>query len=167
MEPSTHRPIFHLARFVLEARTPLSIGSGSPDGVFDTALVRDANDLPAIPGSSLAGVLRHLYRSDQGEAAANALFGYQAPGKHEKNGAPSRLDVAWCCILDAEGTPVEGLALPPNRDLPRDPLLAPLMAERDAPLTRNRVRIGPRGAAADTGKFDRAVLPAGYRFAGG
>jgi CRISPR/Cas system CSM-associated protein Csm3 (group 7 of RAMP superfamily) len=30
---------------------------------------------------------------------------------------------------------------------------------------RNRVRIGHRGAAADKAKFDRAFMPAGYRFA--
>lgn len=159
--------VFRIARFVLEATTPLSIGTGSPDGVFDTALVRDANGLPAIPGSSLAGVLRHLYQSETDEEKTNDLFGYQARGTlDEDNGSSSRIQVAWGCILDSEGMPVEGLALDKKLEsVHRDPILGPLLEQVDKPVTRNRVRIGARGAAADTGKFDRAVLPAGHRFA--
>ena len=51
------RHILHVARFVLEARTALSVGSGGADGVYDHPIARDANGLPTIPGTSLAGVL--------------------------------------------------------------------------------------------------------------
>ena len=34
----------------------------------------------------------------------------------------------------------------------------------DAPINRDRVRLNHKGTSANTGKFDRAVLPAGYRF---
>ena len=158
----------YLARFTLQAHTPWSLSSGSADGVFDTTLVRDANGLPAIPGSTLAGVLRHLYQDDHGQGATDALFGFQSRGTgHDDNGAGSSVQVAWGCVLDSHGQPVEGLAAAnqPQR-LRDDPLLAALLTQADAPISRNRVRVGVRGAAADTGKFDRAILPAGHRFAG-
>lgn len=158
---------FHIARFNLEAATPLSISTGSPDGVFDTALVSDANGLPAIPGSSLAGVLRHLYQDTYGEDEAKALFGYQEPGvAHAGAGWGSRVQMAWGCILDSSGRPVDGLAL--GEDLKRirnDALLSAVLSQAEEPVFRNRVNLGPRGAASDLGKFDRAVLPAGHRFA--
>ena len=50
--------VVHIARFSLQARSALSIGTGGTDGVFDHPIVRDANGLPLIPGTSLAGVLR-------------------------------------------------------------------------------------------------------------
>jgi len=157
---------FHLARFTLEAQTALSISTGSPDGVFDSALVRDANGLPAIPGSSLAGVLRHLFRDATDAERADALFGAEGRDGGHAAGQASRIQVAWGCILNAKGVPVEGLALgEAQQALQADPILEPLLRQREAPLVRNRVRIGHRGAAAATGKFDRAVLPAGYRFA--
>lgn len=154
---------FHIARFVLQTETALSISSGSPDGVFDTALVRDANGLPAIPGSSLAGVLRHLYWHDHGRQAMRDLFGFQDPAKeHQSAGRPSDLRVEWGCIHDRYDQPVQGLILPDAKRQPtNDPILAPLLAQ---PTTRQRVRITHRGCAADQAKFDRAVLPAGYRF---
>lgn len=164
---STGAPInryFHLARFTLEAETALSISTGSPDGVFDTALVRDANGLPAIPGTSLAGVLRHLFQTATDEERANTLFGHEEEKRHA-DGCASRLQVAWGCILNARGVPVEGLGLgDAARALAEDPILGPLLAQRESPLIRNRVRIGHRGAAADKAKFDRAIMPAGYRF---
>lgn len=157
----------YLARFILTAQSPWSLSSGTPDGVFDSALVRDANGLPAIPGSSLAGVLRHLYQDSHGQTATDALFGFQQRGSgHDDNGAGSRVQVAWGCILDSHGQPVEGLAVAERpQQLQNDALIAALLTQAQAPISRDRVRIGARGAAADTGKFDRSILPAGHRFA--
>ena len=154
-------PVVYLARVVLETRTPLSISTGSPDGVFDTALVRDANGLPAVPGTSLAGKLRHLYQSRHGESAALGLFGYQAGNQ----GHPSRASVSWGALMDSHGRPAEGLLTDQEQDRLEDSLYQAALAQIDAPVFRNRVRIGHRGAAADRAKFDRAVLPAGNRFA--
>jgi len=152
----------HIARVVLEAVTPLSISTGSPDGMFDSALVRDANDLPAIPATSLAGVLRNLYTQQHGSEAAQRLFGYQ----HRDDGAASRLHVGWGHLLDSCGRAACGLLLGPEAQRLRDdPLLADARAQQDHPTHRNRVRLTHRGAAAATGKFDRTVLPAGHRFA--
>ncbi|MGC9185169.1 MAG: RAMP superfamily CRISPR-associated protein [Thiomonas sp.] len=151
-----------IARLVLEAVTPLSIGTGNPDGVFDSALVRDANDLPAIPATSLAGVLRHLWTQTHGPESARQLFGYQ-----ERNqGQTSRVRIGWGHLLDSKGRAACGLLLGADAArLQTDPLFAEALRQRDEPAHRNRVRLTHRGAAAETGKFDRTVLPAGHRFA--
>ncbi|MCU7960113.1 MAG: hypothetical protein KZQ58_08965 [gamma proteobacterium symbiont of Bathyaustriella thionipta] len=149
----------YIARLVLEADTALSINSGSPDGVFDTALVRDANNLPAIPGSSLAGVLRHLWRDEYGQADENSLFGFQAGSE----GAASPLSISWGVLLNSKGNAAEGLIL--DKQYLQDPLYASVLQQMDTPVYRDRVRLGHKGAALDSGKFDRAVLPAGHRFA--
>lgn len=158
------RSVLHLARFVLEARTALSIGSGGADGVYDHPIVRDANGLPTIPGTSLAGVLRHLWINDLGLHSADALFGYQ----HRDQGEASRLEVAACALHDSQGRPVEGLLLPSvDRDrLQGDWLLSAAVKTREDPLFRDRVRLNHRGVAVKTGKFDRGLLAAGHRFSG-
>lgn len=152
---------FYLARMTLETLTPLSIAAGGADGVFDVALARDANGLPALPGSTLAGVLRHLYWELHGEADMKKLFGFQ----NNEEGKSSCLHISWGAIQDSTGQPVESLLLG-NAGGARldDPLLSAALAMEDMPVNRDRVRISHRGGAADTGKFDRSVLPAGYRF---
>jgi len=155
-------PFFYLARLTLETLTPLSIGTGAADGVFDVELVRDANGLPAIPGSSLAGVLRHLYLQTYGESdkEVDSLFRFQSGDK----GEPSRLHVSWGVIQDSQGIPVEGLWLGEKADHLNTDILLKVARATEVPVIRDRVRITHRGAASDQGKFDRSVLPAGYRF---
>ena len=154
--------IFHIARVTLETVTPLSIASGKANGVFDTSLVMDANGLPTIPGSSLTGVLRHLYQAEYGKTGANALFGCQESEDCEKS-QPSRLNVSWGCIQDSKGKIIQGLCLDDNR-IKQDSILKVALSLADAPANRDRVKLNHKGASANTGKFDRAVLPAGYRF---
>jgi hypothetical protein len=152
----------YLARLVLEVITPLSISTGSPDGVFDSALVRDANNLPAIPASSLAGILRHLFTQRYGVDMARQLFGFQ----DRDRGAVSRLHLGWGLLLDSRGRAADGLLLGESgKRLQEDALFRDVLDQIDAPMHRNRVRLTHRGAAADTGKFDRSVLAAGHRFA--
>lgn len=161
---STPSAVFHIARVTLETVTPLSIVSGKANGVFDTSLVMDANGLPAIPGSSLTGVLRHLYRDEYGEDGAKQVFGHQ-DRKNSESSQPSRLHVSWGCIQDSKGKAIQGLALGRQRKhLEDDLILKVALGLSDAPVNRDRVRLNHKGAAADKGKFDRAVLPAGYRF---
>ncbi|WMP16519.1 RAMP superfamily CRISPR-associated protein [Thiothrix lacustris] len=160
----SQQPVFHVARVTLETVTPLSIATGKANGVFDTSLVMDANGLPTIPGSSLTGVLRHLYQAEYGKTGENALFGCQESEDCEKS-QPSRLNVSWGCIQDSKGKAIQGLALGSNRTkLESDLILKVALGLADAPANRDRVRLNHKGAAADKGKFDRAVLPAGYRF---
>ncbi|GAB4303315.1 MAG: hypothetical protein Kow0096_25330 [Thiohalomonadaceae bacterium] len=147
---------YYLARLTLECATPLSIGTGRGDGVFDVQLVTDANGLPAIPGTTLAGVLRHLFKHAGGND--DLLFGHT----DKTTSQASRLEVSWGVLCDSHGRAADGLLLNGVID---DPLLQHAADLAGQPLIRDRVRITHRGAAADKGKFDRSILPAGYRFA--
>ena len=49
-----------LARFVIEAETPLAVGSGEKDVLTDALVATDVNGLPYIPGTAIAGVVRHM-----------------------------------------------------------------------------------------------------------
>lgn len=147
-------PVVHLARVTLETTAPLSLSSGRNDGIFDTHLVRDANGLPVIPGTALAGVLRHLIVDRVGTAAASRLFGEL--GKGDDEGHASRVTLTHGHLHDQTDRPVDGL----QQRLPAflEPLAKHLSAKRD------HVRINRRGTADGSGKFDRALLPAGHRF---
>lgn len=157
----THR---YLARVCIEFVTPFHVGTGAADDLSDAAVVCDANGLPAIPGSSLAGVLRSEFeRCSPGHS--NRLFGFQ----NGNSGAGSMLKVSWGCIHDCHNIPVDGLA--EIERLEEDAVLASALN-----LTiRDHVRIHHRGAsdAEDSkksarrsghGKFDEKVVCAGHRF---
>ena len=145
-------------RLTLQTRTPLSIGQGG-DGVFDNLLVTDANGLAAIPGTSFAGVLRHMFREYSNKETTDELFG----NGEDNKASPSRVRVSWGCIHDQNDQPIEGLLLGHDRErLVKDPLLAD--ASQDVPLKRDRVRIDHRGTASSQGQFDRVALRAGHRF---
>lgn len=166
MNPSSRmrndHSIMHVARVVLEAVTPLSIGTGSPDGVFDSALVRDANGLPALPATSVAGVLRSLWTHLYGPDSARRMFGFQS----KSAGSSSLVQLGWGCLLGSDGRAAAGLLLGKEAErLHNDPLFSDVLSQSRMPVHRNRVRLTHRGAAADAGKFDRSVLPAGHRFA--
>ena len=142
-----------VARVTVEAVSPLHCGSGRGDDVSDADVLRDMNDLPTIAGTSLAGVLRAMFRAagaDQLREAA--LFGDQEQG--------SRLTVSFGLVVDGRGRVVEGL-LPSDRDDDVLKLLRPL----DTPL-RKHVRITDRGVADAEGRglFDERIVPAGTRF---
>lgn len=148
------RPIYHYARLVLEATTPHGVHAGRGDVTHDVLLVRDANGLPYIPATSLAGVLRHLYTAEYGEQDAWQLFGHVKGDE----GQPSWLNTMAALVNDSQNLAQEGL-----RDEPQaDPVLAFLLD--DKPLVRQRVKLGIRGTAADTGKFDVTLIPAGTRY---
>jgi len=157
-----HLPYLHIARIVLQTSAPLSIGTGRNSLLYDTAIVRDANGLPAIPGTSLTGVLRHLYASLHGHEGE--LFGQLAQNDSDVD-RNSRIQVSWGCVHDSKNKPVEGLLLgKTGSQRLNDPLLKYLLAE--APILRRRVRMNDKGVA-DTkqkGLFDRSAVPAGCRF---
>jgi len=157
-------PLFYVARVVLEACTPLSIATGRGNGVFDSLLVRDANKLPAIPGSSFAGVLRHLYREAYGDESARELFGYARTNNQEKDehDKPSQVHVSWGCIHDRKDSPVSGLVMGLAALSKDDMVLADAL--QSTAVVRQHVRLTKRGAAAESGQFDRTSLRAGHRF---
>ena len=49
-----------LAKVIIEAETPLAIGSGQSTIMTDSPVIRDVNGLPYIPGSTIAGVIRSM-----------------------------------------------------------------------------------------------------------
>lgn len=147
-------PVFSIARAVLETTMPLAVSSGRTNHVFDNDLVRDANGLPMIPGTAIAGVLRHLYWREYGETAMENIFGLQ----DGVIGAASLVEVSTGSIHDSKNDP----AAPHYSD--GDSLLDFARETLNTPIYRDRIAINSRGAPKATGKFDRTVLPAGFRF---
>lgn len=143
----THRL---LARFVIEATTPLAIGNGEKDIYTDALVATDVNGLPYIPGASIAGVVRSMLDPDK----SSVLFGFQERNK----GRGSEINFTEAKILDSNGVPVDGIKL--KSHIENDKLLSEYL---NIPL-RQHVRINDKGVAADMGKFDEQVVYAGSRF---
>lgn len=143
-----------IARIVLELITPLSIGSGEDDPLYDTPLIRDGNGLPTIPATSLAGVLRRLVKlAPWGQASDESfLFG--------DSDTPSRLRLTFGHIHNAQNKAVDRLQ--PASTLHTDPILGPLLTQQ--PAVRERNRLNHQGVVDERGKFDRNITPAGHRF---
>jgi len=145
---------FDLARITIEAQTPLTVGTGLGSDLDDALCVCDANGLPAIPGSSIAGALRHALAGPDGahrSAACRSLFGYQ----DRDDGSASRAEVSWAqvhgpddCPLPFRGAKIEG----------------EFFALLSLGVIRDHVRLNERGVADDHGKFDETLVPRGARF---
>jgi len=153
----------HLARITVQAITPVSIQAGQADLTYDTTLVRDANGLPALPATSIRGVLRHLYRQKFDINSSNQVFGSVSLDNKENEdnkgtSQTSRLQVSWGIIHNAQNTPVEAHIMRSGDD----ELLA--FVRRSQPILRERVKLNHRGSHADEGKFDVAAAPTGSRF---
>ena len=149
-----NKPIYHLALLCLEAETSHGIHSDIAEFIHDVVLLRDANGLPALPGTSIAGVLRHLYTEQFGKDSANELFGYA----DKDQGRSSDVNFTWGLIHNSKDIVIEGL----QKNLQDDEILNALSQKH--PITRDRVRLDARGAALDTGKFDVSLIPAGVRY---
>jgi CRISPR/Cas system CMR subunit Cmr4 (Cas7 group RAMP superfamily) len=139
-----------LARVVIEFTTPFHVGTGRGAKGIDALVVTDANGLPAIPGSSLAGALRAGFTAArQPETIIESLFGYRGCG--------ARLSVSWACIHDQDGRPVEGIRA---STASADPVVENARGQR----LRDHVRLHHQGAAVFQGKFDEWPVCAGHRF---
>ena len=144
--PYTHRCVM---RATIQFTTPFLVGAGREGDMADVVFVADANGLPAIPGSSIAGVLRAAFASAHPEAEVNNLFGYQ--GRREKGdggkppgGEGSRIAVSWGCIHDSKDVPVEGI-------ISEDRLADPVLKSAMNPTIRDHVRITHKGVAEASG----------------
>lgn len=135
-----------LARVVLELKTPLAIGSGNKNIKTDSVVAKDVNGLPYIPGTTLAGLIRHALP----EGKVQRQMGWQ-----EKEGDEgSRLIITEAKLLSADGTPIDGLSS-------RQDTITRLC--RELPI-RQHVRINSQGTAVEGGKFDEEIVPKGTRF---
>lgn len=149
-----NKPVYHMAMVTLQADTAHGIHSGDSDQVQDVVLLRDVNGLPAISGTSLAGVLRHLFQARNGQGATNKVFGFAG----QQDGHSSAIQVGWGLAHDSHNRVAEGI----REDMSDDPVLRELA--RPHPITRHRVRLDSRGTAEDMGKFDVSLVPAGTRY---
>ena len=143
-------------RITLELASPLAIGSGDSDDLFDAPCARDANGLPAIPGTSLAGALRSLWGRQFGELSAQAWFGSITPNTDE--GERSRVLLSWAHVHDITNKAVDGLVTAAT--IGADLVLTHLLRLPQ----REHVRLDHRGGAVAKAKFDRSFVPTGCRF---
>jgi CRISPR/Cas system CMR subunit Cmr4 (Cas7 group RAMP superfamily) len=147
----------YIRRFVVEAVSPLAISSGESDALHDNLLARDANGLPMIPATSIAGALR---ASIKDPALQNDWFGYQ----DGKTGSRSQVTLSdglfhW----GADDRPRDGLVVGQARaKLETDVLCREVL--RDDPLARPHVRLNHAGTVDGDGKFSRNAVPRGARF---
>lgn len=152
----THR---YLSRIVLEAMTPMAVGSGERNIETDSLVATDINDLPYIPGTSIAGVVRSMLErvasKDGGISKEDVkkIFGYQ----DGENGRGSEVIFSEAKIMGGAGRVIDGLD--------RDTILTDELLKHYQLLPiRQHVRIDGRGTAMDSGLFDEQIVFAGSRF---
>ncbi len=133
-----------LARIIIEAKTPLNIGSGNKGIKSDSLVLRDLNGLPFIPGTTIAGLLRHTLGKDEDKYMGSQQIG-------------SPLIITEAKMLDCDGSVLDGI-------IPQEKLNSELLAHfRQLPI-RQHAKIGHRGATLKGGKFDEEVVLKGTRF---
>jgi len=156
----------YIARIVIQAETPIVVGSGNKELTTDRPVAKDANGLPYIPGTALAGVLRHaIYDVTNNEKIIkelNDIFGYQDEEEQE-NSLGSRLALSSAHLLGKNGRVFDGLFLIP--DNVNDVNYELISQFRELPV-RQHIRMSHKGAAdtINKGKFDEEVLYKGSRF---
>lgn len=143
----THR---FLARFVIEAKTPLAVGNGEKDIITDALVATDVNGLPHIPGTAISGVVRSMLKDQKVDT--DQFFGFQTDDK----GEGSKIIFTEAKIINSKGLVTDGLEL----EVHNDTLLKNYM---ELPI-RQHARIDERGTTVKAGKFDEQVVYAGTRF---
>ena len=137
-----------VVRLVVEAVTPLAVGSGEGNVMTDSVVAVDFRGLPYIPGTSLAGVLRHAVEH---VSEMDVLF-----GKHDGiNSTGSKIIVSEARIVDFDGSVVDGVIKNPSHEL--------MNFYADCPV-RQHVCINEKGVTDGAGKFDNQVVYKGTRF---
>jgi CRISPR/Cas system CSM-associated protein Csm3 (group 7 of RAMP superfamily) len=147
--------IRYIAKIVIEAETPLSIGTGKKGLTTDSLVAKDANNLPYIPGTGLCGVLRHTFNALDKELE-NDLFGF---AKDEK-GTGSRIKVSSAHLIGEDGIDV-------NEGFKTINFESDYYKWFNKLPERDHVRITDRGVAdtKEHGKFEEELIHKGTRFA--
>ncbi|APF18784.1 protein of unknown function DUF324 [Caldithrix abyssi DSM 13497] len=141
----------YCARILLEATTPLKIGTGEAGLITDELVATDANGLPVIPGTALTGVLRHSFKD---ESKIKNVFGFQ----EKKEGKGSRLIISNANFVGKDGEVIDGLAdIDFSDEFYKNFKLLPV---------RDHTRITEKGVADSEahGKFDEQIVYKGCRF---
>ncbi|MBR3566193.1 MAG: CRISPR-associated protein [Paludibacteraceae bacterium] len=139
-----------LARIVIEAKTPLAVGSGDNNVLTDALVATDANGLPYISGTSIAGVVRSMIGDEQ---LVNKVFGFQK----KKDGEGSKIIFTEAKLLNENSEVIDGLHILDDK---KDEFLKEY---HNLPI-RQHTKINHRGTTADRAKFDEQVVYAGSRF---
>jgi len=140
-------PYRYVARIIVEAETPLAIGSDSKEFDQDAPVTKDCNDMPIIPGTAITGFLR-------AKLGKTEIFGDEATD-NESQTKGSNFICSDAYLLDAN---YQAHQQPTNllenehmqffENLPR----------------RQHVKINHFGAAEKEGLFDREIVYKGSRF---
>lgn len=133
-----------LARIIIEAKTPLNIGSGVKGIKSDSLVLRDINGLPFIPGTTIAGLLRHTLGEEE-----DFIMGSQEMG--------SPLIITEAKMLDSNESVLDGI-------IPQEKLCSDFLVNFWQLPIRQHAKIGHRGATVKGGKFDEEIVLKGTRF---
>lgn len=133
-----------MARIIIEAKAPLNIGSGNKGIKSDSLVLRDVNGLPFIPGTTIAGLLRHTLGQEE-----DKYMGSQQMG--------SPLIITEAKMLDCDSSVLDGI-------ISQEKLTSEFLTHfRQLPI-RQHAKIGHRGATLKGGKFDEEIVLKGTRF---
>ncbi len=128
-----------IAHIIIEAQTPLKVGSNASDFLQDSPVQKDFNNLPMILGTSLAGVLRKEFSHSE----AKELFG-------EKDG--SKVIFSNALLVDENNKVQESLLLEKS----------PFLTIFEHLPIREHTVISSKGVSDN--KFDEEVVYKGTRF---
>lgn len=135
----------YIAHIVIEADTPLKVGSNASDFIQDSPIQKDWNGLPMILGTSIAGVLRKDFEKTFDKTKAEDIFG-------KENG--SKVIISNALLVDEKGKVCEELILKKS----------PFLALFDNLPIRDHTAITDKGTAKEHAKFDEEVVYKGTRF---
>ena len=131
----------YIAHIVIEAVTPLKVGSNASDFLQDSPVQKDWNNLPMILGTSIAGVLRKEFN----KSIVDDVFG-------KENG--SKVIISNALLLNENDNVSEDLLLDKSDFL---------KLFDNLPI-REHTAITDKGVVKDNSKFDEEVVYAGSRF---
>ncbi len=139
-------PIRYVAQIVIEAITPLAVGSDLLADDQDSPVEKDFNGLPFIPGTAIAGYLRK-------NSGVDSIFGDKADENKEQPKG-SNLIVSDAFLMDKQGKVKQQV------DEINDVFLEQYLK---LPV-RQHTAINEFGAAKDGSKFDTEIVFKGSRF---
>lgn len=145
--------IRYIAYFKVEANTPIAIGAGKKGITVDRLMIKDVNQLPYIPGTSLSGVVRHEAEKKLEKSHLDEIFGFQT----KEDGKGSKLIFSDAVLLAIDNkTALEGLQ---DIDINQG-----YYSYFNRLPNRDHVKITDKGTAKKHGKFDEELVHKGTRF---
>lgn len=133
----------YVAQITIECATPLAVGSGESSFVTDAQVTTDCNDMPYIPGTALAGVVRHALTDKK-------ILEFW--GKHDRG---SQMSFTEARMVGEDGQVLDGMCQIPNTPFYEFYRYLPI---------RQHTAITEKGVVKEHCKFDEQVVPKGTRF---